>query len=83
MGRNLDRRVEVAVEVEEAELKQRLAEILEVNLSDDSLAWQLGPDGDWNRVPRRRGVETHKRLLELARVRAHEGSSAEDELHTL
>ncbi len=83
MGRNLDRRVEVAVEVEEAELKRRLDEILEVNLSDDSLAWQLGPGGDWKRVPRRRGVDTHKRLLELARVRAHEGSSAEGELHSL
>ncbi len=54
-----------------------------MNLGDDSLAWQLGPDGGWNRVPRRRGVDTHKRLLELARVRAHGGSSAEDELHTL
>ncbi len=83
MGRNLDQRVEVALEVEEAELKRRLDEILEVNLSDDSLAWQLGPDGDWNRVPRRRGVETHERLLELACARAHQGSSAEDELHSL
>ncbi len=83
MGRNLDHRVEVAVEVEEAELKQRIDEILEVNLADDGLAWQLGPDGDWSRVPNRHGVETHARLLELARERTQQGSSTEGELHVV
>lgn len=83
MDRNLDRRVEVAVEVEEPELKRRLDEILDVNLSDDSLAWQLGPGGDWKRVPRRRGIETHKRLLELSLARTQQGSGSEDTLYTL
>ncbi len=72
MPRNLDRRVEVVVEVDEPELKRRIDEILEVNLADDGLAWQLGPDGVWTRVPRQQGLETHQMLLELAQARAKE-----------
>ena len=72
MPRNLDRRVEVVAEVDEPELKRRIDEILEVNLADDGLAWQLGPDGVWTRVPRQQGLETHQMLLELAQARAKE-----------
>ena len=39
MPRNLDRRVEALVPVDEPELQARLDEILEVNLADDTLAW--------------------------------------------
>ena len=52
MPRNLDRRVEALVPVDEPELQARLEEILEVNLADDTLAWALD---DRRRVaPRRR-----------------------------
>jgi polyphosphate kinase len=80
MPRNLDGRVEVVVEVDEPELTRRIEEILQVNLADDALAWQLGPDGEWSRVPRGQGLETHARLLELARARSQEGTLGSDEL---
>jgi polyphosphate kinase len=70
MPRNLDRRVEAAVPVTDPSLRSRLEEILEVNLADDVLAWELGPDRRWTRVPTSAGVDTHARLQELAVARA-------------
>jgi len=70
MPRNLDRRVEALAPVEAPQLKERIEEILEVLLSDDVLAWELGPDTVWTKVPTRAGVETHETLQERARQRA-------------
>jgi polyphosphate kinase len=70
MPRNLDRRVETLVPVEEPGLQARLEEILEINLADDSLAWVLGPDGRWEHVTGDGEVDTHLRLQEIARTRA-------------
>jgi polyphosphate kinase len=70
MPRNLDRRVEAFVPVTDPSLRSRLEEILEVNLADDVLAWELGPDRRWTRVPRTRGLDSHARLQELAAARA-------------
>ncbi len=50
MPRNLDRRVEVCVQVDDHHARERLAEVLEANLADDRLSWTLGPDGRWARV---------------------------------
>ncbi len=69
MQRNLDGRVEALVPVEEPLLQRRLAEVLEVNLSDDTLAWELDGDGVWHHVEVRGSVDTHLRLQELARAR--------------
>ncbi len=46
-GRNLDRRIEVAVPVEAAPLRDRLREIIDANLADRTLAWELDGDGRW------------------------------------
>ena len=70
MPRNLDRRVEALVPVDEPELQARLEEILEVNLADDTLAWVLDADGAWHHVEGERPVDTHLRLQEIARTRA-------------
>jgi polyphosphate kinase len=70
MPRNLDRRVEALVDVRDTRLKARLAEILEVELADDVLAWELGADGAWRKVDTVAGIETHLRLRELAVERA-------------
>ncbi|MGH8887612.1 MAG: RNA degradosome polyphosphate kinase [Egibacteraceae bacterium] len=72
MPRNLDRRVEVAVPVADPELQGRLQEVLDVNLADDTLAWELEADGSWAKVATTVGVNTHHRLQELAleRVRS-------------
>jgi polyphosphate kinase len=61
MPRNLDHRVECVTEVVDRGLKDRLDEILRVNLDDDVLAWELGPRG-WIKVPTERGIETQSLL---------------------
>ncbi|HMJ39532.1 MAG TPA: polyphosphate kinase 1 [Verrucomicrobiae bacterium] len=66
MPRNLDRRVEAVVPVTDPKLRQRLSQILEIVLADDVLAWELCPDGAWQKVPTVRGLNSHKRFQELA-----------------
>ncbi len=78
MPRNLDRRVEALVPVSDPTLQERLRELIDVNLGDDTLAWSLGPDGTWTRVahidPDGTSIpgtlEAHLRLHELATSRA-------------
>jgi len=70
MPRNLDRRVEVVVAVVDPDLHARLQQILAVNLADDMLAWELGGDGEWTKIPTRIGVCTQRRLYDLAAERA-------------
>jgi polyphosphate kinase len=70
MPRNLDRRVEALTPVDDPELQAELAQVLDVNLADDVLAWSLGPDGDWMRVPTVNGVDTHLSLQRLATERS-------------
>ncbi len=71
MERNLDRRVEAVVPVEDLEARLRLAEILETMLHDDRRSWQLGPDGRWRRTEEIEGregtIDTFARLKRLAR----------------
>ncbi len=70
MPRNLDRRVESVVPVDDPALKVRLDRILRVELSDDVLAWTLRSDGTWRKHPRRKGVNAQVRLQEIALDRA-------------
>lgn len=50
MGRNFFRRIEVCTPVEDAELKQRvIREGLSLALEDNTLAWQMQPDGSYLR----------------------------------
>ncbi|MGZ8660948.1 MAG: RNA degradosome polyphosphate kinase [Actinomycetota bacterium] len=70
MPRNLDRRVEALTPVSDPHLTARLDDIIEVNLSDDVLAWELGPEGTWSKIPTERGVNTHHRLIEIAGERS-------------
>jgi polyphosphate kinase len=70
MQRNLDRRVEALVPVTDPALTARLDEVLEVLLADDTLAWTLGRDGEWTKVPTVRGINAQQRLQEIAVERA-------------
>jgi polyphosphate kinase len=70
MPRNLDRRVEALTPVSDPHLTPRLDEILDVNLSDDVLAWELGPEGAWSKLSTERGVNTHVRLMQIAGERS-------------
>ena len=50
MDRNLDRRVEAVVPVEDSEARARIDEIIEVMLTDDRRSWQLQHDATWIRT---------------------------------
>jgi polyphosphate kinase len=70
MPRNLDRRVEAVLPVADPDLRRRLQEVVDVNLADDVLAWELTGDGSWEKVPTVDGVNTHEVLQARARQRA-------------
>ena len=69
MPRNLDSRVELLTPVEEESLRAELEDTLERCFADDSFAWDLRPDGGWER---RAGGErfVHRELMERALERA-------------
>jgi len=70
MPRNLNGRVEALTPVEDPDLQQRLEQVLEINLADDVLAWELSSDGVYRKVPTEVGINTQERLKELALARA-------------
>ena len=70
MPRNLDRRVEALAPVEDPDLQFRLDEVIEVLMSDDFLAWELGPEGQWGKLPLEQGVNAQETLQGLAQARA-------------
>jgi len=50
MERNLDRRVEVIVPVENDDIRKELVEAFEITWRDDVFSWVLGTDRRWRRV---------------------------------
>lgn len=69
MDRNLSRRVEVVFPIEQADLKQRVIEILKVTLADNVKARKLEADGSYSRVRPVEGepvLRSQQRFLELA-----------------
>ncbi len=66
MPRNLNRRVEALVAVDKPDLRRRLDQVLEFNLKDDVLAWELLADGRWRRVPKTTGFEAQAAFERLA-----------------
>jgi polyphosphate kinase len=71
MTRNLERRVEAIVPVTDPRLQKRLAEILSIDLADDTLAWELTTEGTWRKLPTIEGISAHRRLQEAALARTH------------
>jgi polyphosphate kinase len=69
MPRNLDRRVEALVPIEDPALQHRIQQIIDVQLADDQLAWTLGSDSRWHRVDAGSGVDSHMMLEDLALAR--------------
>ena len=53
MPRNLDTRVELLTPVEDPALRAELEDTLERCFADDTFAWDLQPDGSWERLHRR------------------------------
>ncbi len=73
MPRNLDRRVEVMAPVRDPVLRDELKAVLDLELSDNTMAWSLGPEGTWTRrhpgdgeEPRGAQSELMRRALERA-----------------
>jgi polyphosphate kinase len=62
MPRNLDRRVEAVVPVADTDLNKKIDEFLDLELADDTLAWELAGDGTWSKVAAGRGVDTQQQM---------------------
>jgi polyphosphate kinase len=72
MHRNLDRRVETLVRVDDDKIKARLEEIFQLGLADRVGSWTLGPDAEWRRLtpPGNGDAPALSVQLELQRRRA-------------
>jgi polyphosphate kinase len=79
MDRNLDRRVEAIVPVEDADAKSKLSEIIDLMLADDRRSWQLQPDTRWVRTETLQGgpgtIDTFEALKERALESGHVASA--------
>src|SRR6202162_18680 len=60
MPRNLDRRVEAVVPVDDPDLTKEIDQFLDLELSDDTLAWELAGDGTWTKVAATKGLNTQQ-----------------------
>jgi polyphosphate kinase len=60
MPRNLDRRVEAVVPVDDPDLTREIDQFLNLALADDTLAWELAGDGTWTKVARAKGLNTQE-----------------------
>jgi len=75
MYRNLSRRVEAAAPVDNRQLRERLWEILDVNLRDRRQAWEMSSDGRYTKLRPDKdatgpeAVGSHAWLMETARRR--------------
>jgi len=76
MERNLDRRVEAMVPVEDADARARIATIIGVMLEDDRRSWQLGPKATWRRTEDIQGHPGTCDVHEELKARALAGSTA-------
>jgi len=65
MPRNLDRRIELMVPVQDPACRRRLLELLQAALADNSKAWRLKADGSYERVLRPHGQRAIRSQIEI------------------
>jgi polyphosphate kinase len=70
MERNLDRRVEVQVPIENRSLQQELLEAFEVTWRDDLFTWVLGTDRRWRRLQPVNNFSAQSEFKRLAMLRS-------------
>jgi polyphosphate kinase len=76
MERNLDRRVEAIVPIEDLEARARIEAVLEVMLADDRRSWQLGADGAYHRTEDLNGAPGTIDTFETLKQQAVETAAA-------
>ena len=60
MPRNLNRRVEVAIPIENPTVKEQVVgQIMDLNMRDDLQSWEMDQDGHYHRVPTEKNVSAH------------------------
>jgi polyphosphate kinase len=75
MPRNLDTRVELVAPIEDPELRAEIADVLDRGFADNTNAWDLRPDGEWERLSPREGEEPRnlqRELMAIAAARAED-----------
>jgi polyphosphate kinase len=77
MERNLDRRVEAVVPVEDLEAQARIGELLEVMFQDDRHSWQLEADGTYHRIEELNGAPGTVDTFEILKARAMAAAAEE------
>jgi len=82
MGRNLNRRVETLVEIENATVKaQIVSQIMAANLADIAQSWIMAPDGSFHRPPLEPGAfafSCHKFFMENPSLSGRGSAGASD-----
>jgi len=66
MERNLERRIEVLVPIDDSALRAPLIDSIERTLADDVNSWQLGADRRWRRIATIEGRSVHAELRQIA-----------------
>ena len=81
MTRNLDKRIELMIPIEEPTLKRRLVRVLEAYFHDNTQAYRLLPDGSSQRISRAKGQKSfrvqdqfYQQAKKAAKAREHERS---------
>jgi len=82
MGRNLNRRVETLIEIENATVKaQIVSQIMAANLADVAQSWVMGPDGAFVRPPLPEGAfafNCHRFFMENPSLSGRGSAGASD-----
>ena len=79
MPRNFLRRVELMVPIEDEDIKTRLVEILDIQLSDTAKSWRLGSDGSYERISPAAGLaplRSQQRFIEMTRDKVKTADAA-------
>lgn len=82
MGRNLNRRVETLVEIENATVKaQIVSQVMAANLADVAQSWVMAPDGSFTRLPVQEGTfefNCHRFFMENPSLSGRGSAGASD-----
>ena len=75
MPRNLIRRIELMTPIVEESLKQKIEQILKLQLTDNCLRWQLQPDGSYIKVKKEGKAVNNHEILEQYVNKIHNKSN--------